>query len=1053
MRAERTLTGNGENTYSPGVKPVMPFCHRPWTGFEVYDHVGNIRPCCWGKVNCGNINDSSPEKIWNGPGYRFYRECMISGDLESICDEICPIYHGIYTEPIPEQSREKETPLFLRVVPTTKCNLKCPMCYQLPNPTVKLPEGFLNLFDDWLPGAYEFLVLGGETFLAEECLQWFRKLTPEQFPHLGLAAITNGLYFSDSICQLIASRRWHWILVSIDAASPGVYRKVRGGDFSRLERNLDNLAETRAKMDHKFELSFSFTLQRSNLEDLIPFLDLCEKYGAVPDIPLVTGHWHNETPSTQRDLQRFLAALDVLDKQLYVRGRPQNLIVPVLAPLMAIDTGLQTTGNPMPPRLAYAAAPGDNLVYAARSVTTWMNPAIPTYMICDKDTAKSGILLSLQDAEYNRNRELVISAPAPVNVRSLIYRELELTFDDKDSLHDVRSKCKQFSQQFDRLMNQVIDIVIVVGKTVKKYWPEIKAFFYDLPVRRFAVRLPYWEAGEAVSGLDYKYTIERIKKDCMSLGWSFNYGRPDPCSLGLVLSNQYPHAAVVYKNCQKQDISISVIVPVYNKVKELPTFIHSLARQRGHVNFEVILVDDGSSDDSIKVAQQLANVLVARADLLVIKLDRSAPYQDNTFTFRAGTARQVGINYSRGNHILFIDPDQEVDSDCVFQHEWWARQGFDVIIGHRDLPVGYKPGLGHLQWASLKTRSLLDQELWWASFFTGNASVSRKLLITVGGFDETLQLWGLDDMDLAYRLAKAGARVWHTPRAKVTHLAGAPSGGGRTGENLDALRHIGMEILYRKYLDPKIFDYRPDLWYVESADPDDEVLKIVDNGLAPKNYKCYCPICHWRGREWKHFISKPGYWEQSECPRCKSLPRERAIWLLVKRFRATNGIKRMKVLEVGGVQHFGIYMQKEYFYRNADIEKTGAEIHYYIKNGIIPEKSIQFHAGILSAVLSVITCEQTRVQLLSEFYRLTGKKGMLIICDDFNPWIENHMNLSLEKWFHPQRFGRQLLTEIKAAGWYPTVVYSVSGMELTGGEVALPFITAFKNPSVSQLLI
>jgi glycosyltransferase involved in cell wall biosynthesis len=927
------------------------------------------------------------------------------------------------------------------------------MCYQLPEPTVKLPAGFLNLFDDWLPHAHEFLVLGGETFLADECLQWFRKLTPGEFPHLGLAAITNGLCFSDTICRLIASRRWHWILVSIDAASSGVYRKVRGGDFSRLKRNLDNLAETRAKMDHKFELSFSFTLQRSNLDDLIPFLDLCDKYGAVPDFPLVAGSWHNETPGTQRDVQRFLAALDVLDKQLYARGWPQHLIAPVLAPLMAIDNGSQTTANPMPPRLAYAVAPGDNLIYAARSVTTWINPAIPTYMICNRNTAKSGIFQSLQEAESNRNRELVISAPASLRVSSLIYRELQLAFDDESDWHDVRLKCKQLSEQIHGLMNQVIDLEIVVGKAVKKYWSEIKGYFDDLPVRRFAVRLPYWEAGEAVSGLDYQYTIDRIKKDCMSLGWSFNYGRPGPCDLGLVISNQYPHAAVVYKNRQKRDIFISVIVPVYNKAKELSTFIHSLARQQGDINFEVILVDDGSSDDSIKVAEALADTLIARADLLVIQLDRGADYQDNTFTFRAGTARQVGINYSRGNHILFIDPDQEVDNDCVFQHAWWARQGFDVIIGHRDLPVGYKPGIGHLQWAELKSRSLLEQELWWPSFFTGNASVSRKLLIEVGGFDETLQLWGLDDMDLAFRLAKAGARVWHTPRAKVTHLSGAPSGAGKAGENLDALRHIGMEILYRKYLDPKIFDYRPDLWYVESTDPDDEILEIPDYGLAPKDYKCYCPICHWRGREWKQFIAKPGCWDKSECPRCKSLPRERIIWLLLKRFRDINSHKQMKILEVGGVRHFGIYMEKEYFYRNADIEETGARIDYYIKNGIIPENSIEFHAGILSAVLSVITSEQTRIQLLGEFYRLTGGKSMLVIFDDFDPWIENHMSLSLEKWFHPQRFGRQLLTEIKTAGWCPTVVYSVTGMELTGSEVALPFIIAFKNPGSSQQLV
>ena len=43
-------------------------CERPWTGFELFDHLGDVRPCCWGKVTCGNINEQTPEQIWNGTG-------------------------------------------------------------------------------------------------------------------------------------------------------------------------------------------------------------------------------------------------------------------------------------------------------------------------------------------------------------------------------------------------------------------------------------------------------------------------------------------------------------------------------------------------------------------------------------------------------------------------------------------------------------------------------------------------------------------------------------------------------------------------------------------------------------------------------------------------------------------------------------------------------------------------------------------------------------------------------------------------------------------------
>jgi len=204
-------------------------CHRPWSGFEIYDHLGDVRPCCWGRISCGNVNSSSLSEIWNGPGFQHYRQEMLAGRTKSICSPSCPILNGHYKEALPgksdghassatPQSDFGTTPSFLRVVPTTRCNLSCKMCYQLGDPPPTLPQDLFQLLAPWIETALEFQILGGEPFIAPECLEWIRRLSPANYPHLRLCAITNGLGFTGPTCQLIEDRRWSWILVSIDAS-------------------------------------------------------------------------------------------------------------------------------------------------------------------------------------------------------------------------------------------------------------------------------------------------------------------------------------------------------------------------------------------------------------------------------------------------------------------------------------------------------------------------------------------------------------------------------------------------------------------------------------------------------------------------------------------------------------------------------------------------------------------------------------------------------------------------------------------------------------------
>jgi glycosyltransferase involved in cell wall biosynthesis len=244
----------------------------------------------------------------------------------------------------------------------------------------------------------------------------------------------------------------------------------------------------------------------------------------------------------------------------------------------------------------------------------------------------------------------------------------------------------------------------------------------------------------------------------------------------------------------------------------LPAFLESINRQEAAGSFEIVLVDDGSSDGSVDVARELCSQLGPRIDVLFISLARSLPYRQETFTFRAGAARQRGVELARGEQILFLDPDQEARSDCVAQHRWWNKRGFDVVIGDRayNSDGAYDPE--SIYRARMSRRSLSDCRDWWLAFYTGNSSVSRAALDAAGGFDESLQYWGLDDTDLGYRLALAGATFWYTLRACVTHVDKVESGGGASREARERSCWLLMEVLFRKYLDVEILDAYRYLW-------------------------------------------------------------------------------------------------------------------------------------------------------------------------------------------------------------------------------------------------
>jgi GT2 family glycosyltransferase len=207
-------------------------------------------------------------------------------------------------------------------------------------------------------------------------------------------------------------------------------------------------------------------------------------------------------------------------------------------------------------------------------------------------------------------------------------------------------------------------------------------------------------------------------------------------------------------------LDISVVIPTYNRLDTLEHVLPTLlAQDLPGDRFELLICDSRSTDGT---AEYLAGVAAEHPNV------RHLP---GAYSGRAA-ARNAGIAAARGEIVLFNDSDILASPDLLSQHlrRHRARNGIAVVgwevqvkdladyARKRDRPEERR----HLHPPTRKRLS-------WLYFLTGNASVRTADLRRVGGFDESFTGYGHEDLELGYRLEKAGLEIAYEPNAVNYH--------------------------------------------------------------------------------------------------------------------------------------------------------------------------------------------------------------------------------------------------------------------------------------------
>lgn len=118
---------------------------------------------------------------------------------------------------------------------------------------------------------------------------------------------------------------------------------------------------------------------------------------------------------------------------------------------------------------------------------------------------------------------------------------------------------------------------------------------------------------------------------------------------------------------------VSVVVPIYNEVESLPHLIEAIAQTLtgNHLSYEIICVDDGSTDGSAQLLKQLAQT---RPDIQGVLLRRN---------YGQTPAMAAGFKYARGRAIVSLDADLQNDPADIPLLLDKLAQGYDLVSGWR----------------------------------------------------------------------------------------------------------------------------------------------------------------------------------------------------------------------------------------------------------------------------------------------------------------------------------------------------------------------------------
>lgn len=217
---------------------------------------------------------------------------------------------------------------------------------------------------------------------------------------------------------------------------------------------------------------------------------------------------------------------------------------------------------------------------------------------------------------------------------------------------------------------------------------------------------------------------------------------------------------------------VSIIIPVYNQFEYTYKCLKSILKNTNDIEYEIIIADDVSSDETVNIKSYIQNITVIRNE------------KNLGFLLNCNNAAK----YARGEYLHFLNNDTQVEENWLSSLVQLIESDEKIgMVGSKLVyPDGRQQEAGGIIWndASGWNFGRLDDPLKpeynyvkEVDYISGAAiMLSKKLWNEIGGFDERYVPAYYEDTDLAFEVRKHGLKVMFQPKSVVVHFEGISNG-------------------------------------------------------------------------------------------------------------------------------------------------------------------------------------------------------------------------------------------------------------------------------------
>jgi glycosyltransferase involved in cell wall biosynthesis len=195
----------------------------------------------------------------------------------------------------------------------------------------------------------------------------------------------------------------------------------------------------------------------------------------------------------------------------------------------------------------------------------------------------------------------------------------------------------------------------------------------------------------------------------------------------------------------------SIVIPVHDGERTFERCLTAIFASQGISEFEVIVVDDGSTDASAAIASSFPCKL--------IRFEMS---------HGPSTARNRGVKEAKADRVVFVDSDVLVRSDSLIRL-LAALESSPAVFGTYD-PEPVNINFATLIYHTLSCQSLQDTSETTSVFYSYCAAIRRDLFLELCGFDTSFKRATFEDMEFGHRLASRGLYSKHLKTVMVSHV-------------------------------------------------------------------------------------------------------------------------------------------------------------------------------------------------------------------------------------------------------------------------------------------